>query len=80
MRSPPRRYLLLPSRNVVSYATVFDVSGDVRSELRDIIAAESQPLSDAELCERLRRAGHQVARRTVAKYRNRLQVLPSAYR
>jgi RNA polymerase sigma-54 factor len=79
-RATAGRYLLLPSRNVISYAAVFDVSGDVRSELRDIIAAENQPLSDAELCERLQRAGHQVARRTVAKYRNRLQLLPSTYR
>ena len=79
-RATADRYLLLPARNVVPYAEIFDLSGGVRSQLRDIIAAENRPLSDAELCERLQRAGHHVARRTVAKYRNRLQLLPSTYR
>jgi RNA polymerase sigma-54 factor len=79
-RATADRYVLLPSRRVLSYAAFFDGSLDVRSQLKEIIAAESRPLSDAELCERLQRAGHQVARRTVAKYRNRLRVLPSTYR
>jgi RNA polymerase sigma-54 factor len=79
-RATADRYVLLPSRRILSYAAFFDGSLDVRSQLKEIIAAESRPLSDAELRERLQRAGHQVARRTVAKYRNRLRVLPSTYR
>ena len=79
-RATADRYVLLPSRRVLSYAAFFDGSLDVRSQLKEIIAAESRPLSDTELCERLQRAGHQVARRTVAKYRNRLRLLPSTYR
>ncbi len=79
-RATADRYVLLPSRDVVPYAAFFDGSRDIRSKLKDIIAAESRPLSDTELCERLQRAGHRVARRTVAKYRNRLRVLPSSYR
>jgi RNA polymerase sigma-54 factor len=79
-RATADRYVLLPSRDVVPYAAFFDGSRDIRSKLKDIIAAESRPLSDTELCERLQRAGHHVARRTVAKYRNRLRVLPSTYR
>jgi len=79
-RATAGRYVLLPSRDVVPYAAFFDASRDVRLQLRDIIAAEGRPLSDAELCERLHRAGHHVARRTVAKYRSRLRVLPCTYR
>jgi RNA polymerase sigma-54 factor len=79
-RATADRYVLLPSRDVVPYAAFFDGSRDIRSKLKDIIAAESRPLSDTELCERLEREGHHVARRTVAKYRNRLRVLSSAYR
>jgi RNA polymerase sigma-54 factor len=79
-RATADRYVLLPSRDVVPYAAFFDGSRDIRSKLKDIIAAESRPLSDTELCERLQRAGHHVARRTVAKYRSRLRVLPSTYR
>jgi len=79
-RATADRYVLLPSRDVIPYAAFFDRSRDIRSQLRDIIAAEGRPLSDAELCDRLQRAGHPVARRTVAKYRNQLRVLPSAWR
>lgn len=79
-RATSDRYVLLPSRRVLPYAAFFDGSLGIRSQLRDIIAAESQPLSDTELCERLQRAGHRVARRTVAKYRSRLRVLPSTHR
>jgi RNA polymerase sigma-54 factor len=79
-RATADRYVLLPSRDVIPYAAFFDGSRDIRSKLKDIIAAENRPLSDTELCERLQRAGHHVARRTVAKYRSRLRVLPSTYR
>ncbi len=79
-RATAGRYVLLPSRRVLPYAAFFDGSLAVRSQLRDIIVTEGRPLSDIELCERLQRAGHQVARRTVAKYRSGLRVLPSTHR
>jgi RNA polymerase sigma-54 factor len=79
-RATAGRYVLLPSRRVAPYAAFFDGSLGVRSQLREIIAAEGRPLSDTELCERLQRAGHRVARRTVAKYRSRLRILPSTHR
>ena len=79
-RATAGRYVLLPSRRVLPYAAFFDGSLGVRSQLEHIIAAEGQPLSDSELCARLQRAGHRVARRTVAKYRSRLRVLPSTHR
>lgn len=79
-RATAGRYVLLPSRRVLPYDAFFDGSLGLRGQLQAIIAAENRPLSDAELCERLRRCGHQVARRTVTKYRSRLHVLPSTYR
>jgi RNA polymerase sigma-54 factor len=79
-RATAGRYVLLPSRRVLPYAAFFDGSLAVRAQLEDLIEAEHRPLSDAELCERLRLAGHHVARRTVAKYRSRLRVLPSTHR
>ncbi|MFL5796910.1 MAG: hypothetical protein ACJ77A_03130 [Actinomycetota bacterium] len=79
-RATAEKYVLLPSRRVVPFGAFFDGSLGMRARLRDIIAAEDRPLSDAELSERLRRAGHRVARRTVAKYRSRLRILPSTYR
>ncbi len=79
-RATAGRYVLLPSRRVLPYAAFFDGSLGVRSQLEHIIAAEGRPLSDSELCVRLQHAGHRVARRTVAKYRSRLRVLPSIHR
>jgi RNA polymerase sigma-54 factor len=54
---------------------------DVRDVLRRVIDAEdpSKPLSDDELAAEMKRRGHAMARRTVAKYRKELGV-PSSYR
>ena len=43
----------------------------IRARIRDLIAAEAagSPLSDNDLAEKLNQAGINVARRTVAKYR-----------
>jgi RNA polymerase sigma-54 factor len=79
-RATAGKYVMLPSRRVLPFAAFFDGSRAVCARLEAILAAEERPLTDSELCTRLERAGHSVARRTVAKYRRRLQVLPSAYR
>jgi len=79
-RAMAGKYLMLPSRQVLPFAAFFDSSRGVCAQLEAILAAEERPLTDSELCTRLERAGHRVARRTVAKYRRRLHVLPSAYR
>lgn len=79
-RATAGRYVLLPSGRLLPYAAFFDGSLGIRLELQNIIAAESRPLADTELCELLQRAGHQIARRTVAKYRNQLHTLSSAHR
>ena len=54
---------------------------DVRAAVGSLIAAEdrSHPLSDDEIVERLRARGADLARRTVAKYRQELGI-PSSYR
>ena len=54
---------------------------DVRAAVGALIAAEdrSRPLSDDEIVERLRARGADLARRTVAKYRQELGI-PSSYR
>ncbi len=54
----------------------------VKSLLAELIASEdkSRPLSDEDLVERLTSKGIKIARRTVAKYRGELDVLPSHLR
>jgi len=50
----------------------------IRALIRQLVAAEDrrQPLSDSRLAEILGEQGIVVARRTVAKYRESLQILP----
>jgi RNA polymerase sigma-54 factor len=54
----------------------------VKTALAELIASESKssPLSDEELVARLKAQGTMIARRTVAKYRAELGVLPSHLR
>lgn len=57
-------------------------SVSVKKMLRDLIEQESaeHPLSDQELAQLLQRRGLAIARRTVAKYREELGLLPSHQR
>jgi RNA polymerase sigma-54 factor len=60
-----------------------DVSSEsVRRKILDIVAAEDprQPFSDQYICEKLSRENIDIARRTVAKYREGLGILPSSKR
>ena len=63
------------------------VGGDVASEsvkekIRQIIAVESpsKPLSDRKIVDLLEKSNIRIARRTVAKYREMLGILPSSKR
>lgn len=54
----------------------------VKNSLLQLVEGEdkSKPLSDEELVARMRAAGIQIARRTIAKYRSELNILPSHLR
>lgn len=88
-RAVAEKYLQTP-RGVVPLRRFFtggfatesgeDVSYDaVRAALQEVIAAEdkSKPLSDEAIVEELKKKGIEIARRTVAKYRDMLGI-PSA--
>ncbi len=57
-------------------------SGAVQELMRGLIAEEdsSKPLSDAKLAAALREKGVNIARRTVAKYREQMKILPASLR
>ena len=60
-----------------------DVSSkSVQEDIRKIIGAEDQrkPFSDEEIVKRLAKCGITIARRTVAKYREIMKILPSSRR
>ena len=63
-----------------------DINGASRHEVYDdskkLVANEDKahPLSDDALCERLKAMGYQLERRTVAKYRDNLDIPSSTIR
>ena len=54
----------------------------IRSLIKTMVDAESKqkPLSDSKIAKELEQQGHIVARRTVAKYRESMQIAPSSQR
>jgi RNA polymerase sigma-54 factor len=57
-------------------------SESVKLKIKDMISAEDpkNPLSDQKIVEIMQKEGIEIARRTVAKYRDMLQILPSSKR
>ncbi|MGE0762516.1 MAG: RNA polymerase factor sigma-54 [Bdellovibrionales bacterium] len=57
-------------------------SESVKLKIKDLVSQEDprDPLSDQRIVELLKKDGIQIARRTVAKYRDMLKVLPSSKR
>lgn len=57
-------------------------SESIKEKIKDIIAGENpkKPLSDSEIVEILKQEGVEVARRTVAKYREEMKILPAKLR
>lgn len=51
-------------------------SREIKTFLKELVEAEDKknPLTDDELCEKLNEKGYQIARRTVAKYREQLDI------
>jgi RNA polymerase sigma-54 factor len=62
---------------VISFDVLFDSALPIKEMVRQL---SSQKLSDGEIAERLSASGVQIARRTVAKYREQLKILPAKYR
>jgi len=68
------------SREVIPFSHFFTASLSVKDVLLELVTKEKRPLTDQELVEMLKERGFNVARRTVAKYRNQLNILPSTLR
>jgi RNA polymerase sigma-54 factor len=81
-RATANKYVLLPCGRTVPFDDFFDGSLAVKDALRELIATEDtrKPSSDAELTRRLSERGISIARRTVAKYRDALGIMPSRFR
>ncbi len=71
---------MLPSRKVIPFSDFFTASLSVMDVIKELIASETSPLTDQEIADELARRGIVIARRTVAKYREQLGILPSSLR
>ena len=74
------KYVLLPNKRVAPFSIFFEANLPIKEALKDILTQETRPLSDQRLTEVLAARGHQVARRTITKYREELRVPASTWR
>jgi RNA polymerase sigma-54 factor len=79
-RATADKYLLLPNAEVVPFSLFFEANLSVKEVLKELLSQETRPLSDQRATDMLNARGIPVARRTVAKYREQLGLLPSTLR
>ena len=79
-RATADKYLLLPNAEVVPFSLFFESNRSVKEALKEMVSQETRPLSDQRVTDMLNARGIPVARRTVAKYREQLGLLPSRLR
>lgn len=79
-RATASKYVQLPSHKIVPFSTFFTPSLSVKDVIQELVSNEKTPLTDQELVELLGARGFDIARRTIAKYRGQLGILPSTLR
>lgn len=82
-RATSNKYVMLPNRKVIPFSDFFTPSLSVKDVIKEILIDEhraGQHLTDRKICDRLDDRGIRIARRTVAKYRAELGILPSTMR
>lgn len=80
-RAAAEKFVLLPNGKVVPLSDFFRAALPVQDVMREIIEEEGgSHFTDREISERLADRGYKVARRTVAKYRSQMRILPSELR
>ncbi|HEY7832200.1 MAG TPA: RNA polymerase factor sigma-54 [Ktedonobacterales bacterium] len=81
-RATDGKFVLLPNGRTVPFDDFFDPSLPIKKALRELISQENprHPCSDEHLAHVLNGQGIEVARRTIAKYREEIGILPSRLR
>jgi RNA polymerase sigma-54 factor len=79
-RATAAKYVMLPSGEVIPFSNFFVANLSVKDVIKDLVDHEEEPLTDQDLAQLLSNRGIPVARRTVAKYREQLGILPSTLR
>jgi RNA polymerase sigma-54 factor len=78
-RAIQEKHVQLPGGRLMALSDFFDASLAAKEAIRQILSSSPHRLSDQELADRLCHAGHHLARRTVAKYREQLDI-PNSHR
>lgn len=79
-RATASKYCMLPSGEVIPFSNFFVANLGIKDIIKDLIDTEQRPLTDQDLAAMLSDRGFPVARRTIAKYREQLGILPSTLR
>ena len=82
-RATANKFVMLPNQKVIPYADFFRPSLSTKDVIKEFIEqqeAEGKRITDREICDLLLEQGIRIARRTVAKYRSELGILPSTMR
>jgi RNA polymerase sigma-54 factor len=81
-RATAEKYVMVPTGEVVPFSHFFTASLGIKDQIKRMIEAEDRqrPYSDQEIADALLEDGIVLARRTVAKYRDELQILPARLR
>ena len=79
-RATASKYCMLPSGEVIPFSNFFVANLGIKDIIKDLIDTEQRPLTDQDLAGMLSDRGFPVARRTIAKYREQLGILPSTLR
>jgi RNA polymerase sigma-54 factor len=79
-RATAGKWVMIPTGKVIPFSDFFTPALNVKDVIKELIEAEVEPLTDQQITERLAAYGHHIARRTVAKYRDQLGILPSSLR
>lgn len=79
-RATAAKFVMLPTGEVIPFSHFFVANLSIKDVIKDLVDHEGTPLTDQDLADLLLARGIPVARRTVAKYREQLSILPSTLR
>ncbi|MEJ7837844.1 MAG: RNA polymerase factor sigma-54 [Thermomicrobiales bacterium] len=82
-RATANKFVMLPTRKVIPFSDFFTASLSTKDIIKEMIEQRGRKgdvLTDKKICELLLQQGVRIARRTVAKYRAELGILPSTIR
>jgi RNA polymerase sigma-54 factor len=75
-RALANKYCQMPNGDVISFEVFFDSALPVRTLISQLVSRSTEPMSDGDIARKLENEGVKIARRTVAKYRDQLRMLP----